>query len=931
MKTIPESGFTSRFLNSLRTAFDFQPGEGWPLSLLIAHSCALAIGVQVSYIAGNALFLAKFNVDSLPYVYIGSGLIVTAIGYAYEKLALRVSVGRLWTVGLLAILTSIAAFRGVFAFTDSKWPTMVFLMWWEAIECLGILEFWALAGRIFNIRQAKRLFPLIGCGEEIAIIPAGLIIPLVVPFIGTKNLLIVAAIGVLVSLFLMTYIVRAFPDRIAVKGEDEDEEDEEGGASFSELIKNRYLRLIFITSVMTIIMFYLVNFSFYDRVETRYPDESKLAGFFGIYYAVQSAACLLLRTVGGRLINRYGLSLGILGLPCMILLGTMPAVTIGSFSALAGLFFWLVIATNLFDDVLRSVIEEPSVLVLYQPLPPEQRIGAQTAVEGYIKPFSGLVIGVVLLVLTKSFDFKAIHALYMLVPVLLVWIFFAARLRKEYTGTLMGALSRRIMGGERLSLNDDASVEILKKGLASAHPGEVIYSLKMLEEIAHDSLEASTISLLDHSTPEVRRYAAQTVERRGMKAALNDLTIRLEKEIDPAVRGTVIRTLCALGELETDMQMKKFLSDPSPQIRKGAMVGLLRSGGIEGVLAAGERFLSMIHSASASDRVLAAQVLGDVEVQSFYSPLLTLLADPDAAVQREAIKASGRIANPRLWPLLIEKLSSHPVAGDACAALAKAGPSVVPILDEAFERPGQTHDIRARLIRICGHIEGSDAGAMLIKKLQFPDEKIRGEILRSLKLRGFSAGQNEIPIVRTMIHDEVADVAWTLAAIVDVGDDAVSGADILTRSLRHEIFLNQDRTFLLLSFLYPPEPILRARANLNIDSDEKRSYAVEIVDSLLSQDLKNIVIPLIDDITHDQRLKRLYDSFPQKALGRTERLKLLITRPPAQSSAWSRACSVHAASRLCFDSLRDVIEEARRDSHPLVRETAERALAVNGG
>ena len=58
--------------------------------------------------------------------------------------------------------------------------------------------------------------------------------------------------------------------------------------------------------------------------------------------------------------------------------------------------------------------------------------------------------------------------------------------------------------------------------------------------------------------------------------------------------------------------------------RKGTMTGLLRGGGIEGVLVAGQRLLQLINSSNPTDRVFAAKTLQQVGIASFYSPLIAL-------------------------------------------------------------------------------------------------------------------------------------------------------------------------------------------------------------------------------------------------------------------------------------------------------------------
>ncbi|MCK5093404.1 MAG: hypothetical protein KAR18_01685, partial [Spirochaetes bacterium] len=58
--------------------------------------------------------------------------------------------------------------------------TFILLVWVDAEIILSGLVFWTTANRLYNIRQAKRLFGLIGSGQVIAYIAAGALIPLLV-------------------------------------------------------------------------------------------------------------------------------------------------------------------------------------------------------------------------------------------------------------------------------------------------------------------------------------------------------------------------------------------------------------------------------------------------------------------------------------------------------------------------------------------------------------------------------------------------------------------------------------------------------------------------------------------------------------------------------------------------------------------------------
>ena len=75
---------------------------------------------------------------------------------------------------------------------------------------------------------------------------------------------------------------------------------------------------------------------------------------------------------------------------------------------------------------------------------------------------------------------------------------------------------------------------------------------------------------------------------------------------------------------------------------------------------------------------------------------------------------------------------------------------------------------------------------------------------------------------------------------------------------------------------------------------ERRSYALEIIDTQLSQELKPLLIPLLDEAAPDQKLKRLAAHFAQPRLPPEDRLREIATRSSEWNSAWLVACALHS-------------------------------------
>lgn len=922
-------------LDKLCMVLNIRPGEGWPMFLLLAHSFFLGITLVFFFTAANALFLSKFDVEILPYAYIVSAGVITLAGFLYSRLEKRLSINRLLTGTLTFLLVSVCAFRlGLWA--DIEWLIFGLLIWTEMLDMLISLEFWGLAGRLFNVRQGKRLFGLIGSGDTITRIVSSFSIPLLVQFLGTPNLLLISAGGLVFCLVVLVTILHRFGNRLSAP----QEEEKKAPDQFSYLLKNRYLILIFLLAVFSVFTAYFLSYVFMDQVQAGHNQVDWLSSFLGVFYGIADVVSLLFRTfLSGRLLNQYGLKVGLTLLPGMLAVGTVLAALAGTVFGTVAVFFWLVAMNRLLDRVLRKSVFKPAFLILYQPLRASQRLSAQVAVEGIVGPVASGLAGMTLLLFNLVGSFHPVYLAYVMLLVLAGWITISILIQPEYTAVLTQALTKRTLEGVSLSLDDGSSLAVLKRKLKSFHPGEIIYSLNILEKIEHESLESFLIGLLEHPSPEVRQDVFLRIERMvgtGFQPATNLLTImskRLELEEFPQVQSAALRALCALGEAEVVEQVSPYLKSSDPQTKMGAMVGLLRHGGITGTLLAGENLTTLVNSLNPADRILAAQILGEVGIRNFYYPLLKLLHD-DLQVRQAALMASGKVKNPKLWPLVLENLSSPAFSHAAASALVTAGESVLPELASAFDKKGQPRGVLIRIARICGRIQGNQAIAVLRDKIDFPDEDVRYQILVSLSLCGYRARPEEIPIIQQKIKEEVADATWTLATLADLGEDA--SVFLLRKALMHELEQGQRRIFLLLSFIYDPQPILRARDNLAQDSQEKRAYALEIIDILVSQELKAILFPLLDDITSVQRLKQLHAFFPQQSLGRNQRLKAILSRPDEWINPWTKACALYTigsiggewkqggAGEFSYSSalLHSAVISALSAPNPLVRETA---------
>lgn len=910
-------------MNRLKALFKVRPGEGRVVSLLFLHYFLLGAAFNFTQTAAFTLFLVEFGAQKLPLVYIANAIIASLIAFVYLRLGQRLSFSRLLVANLSFLLICALGFRLGLALTAALWLVFALPVFFQVLLNLANIELWTLSGRLLNLRQGKRLFGLIGAGQWAAIVITGLLIPPLVTCIGTANLLLLAAAGLAGALVLLIQTTHTFSTQLAVLSESTTAEDR---VSSSNLLKNRYVILILALVLVAWVEFFVLDNIFYERASTRYPDETQLASFLGLYLSLLGVLALLGNTfLSGAILSRFGERVGLLVLPGTLLMGVGAMTLIVGMPGAIGFLFWLTVLTKLLDTALGYSVDRSAFLILYQPLPVHQRSRVQTTAEGIFQPLASGLAGLALLTL-NSLVASTAQLTYALLVVVLTWLGMAFLAGRAYWSMLTRALARRRLGEAELLIVDKSSRVILEQGLHSPYPGPVIYCLDLLEANEPEVLPTYLTGLLEHPAPEVRVDVLNRIERLGLTSMLNTIKHRLQAETSGSVRSAALRTLASLGGADFLQEISHYLRDPDPQMRSGAIVGLLRSGEMGAIASAGEELNALVNSPCSSERAFAAYVLGEARIQSCSKSLLKLLGDADPTVRRAALQAAGKLQNPDLWPLVIENLAERGVRAAAATALASAGASALPEMGAAFAKREQDREVLIRLAGVLARIHQDDAIALLRNRLDFPDEEVRTRILAALSRCGYQPQDTEKrSMIQGCIQAEFAVAAWTLAALSDVGDGEVVA--LLKGALAAKLGQTRTRLFFLLSFLHDAKTVLCARDNLAHPSAEKRAYAVEVFDILISKDIKRFLLPLLQVAEPNQQRLSLSASYPQPQLGLIPRLREIIGGSDEYFNGWTKACALYAAGRLMAANLSDTVANALDAPDALARETAVWALS----
>jgi AAA family ATP:ADP antiporter len=72
--------------------------------------------------------------------------------------------------------------------------------------------------------------------------------------------------------------------------------------------------------------------------------------------------------------------------------------------------------------------------------------------------------------------------------------------------------------------------------------------------------------------------------------------------------------------------------------------------------------------------------------------------------------------------------------------------------------------------------------------------------------------------------------------------------------------------FKLLGLIYPQEDIVKAYQNIQTGTKESMAYAVELLDNTLKKEIREALLPLVEDLSREERIKAciaLQRNFPE--------------------------------------------------------------------
>jgi CRP-like cAMP-binding protein len=258
----------------------------------------------------------------------------------------------------------------------------------------------------------------------------------------------------------------------------------------------------------------------------------------------------------------------------------------------------------------------------------------------------------------------------------------------------------------------------------------------------------------------------------------------------------------------------------------------------------------------------------------------------------------------------------------ATAVLLNAGESVFPTLEAAYAEESQSFDVLRQIIHIYGKIKSREAVTLLLAKLDDPDRKLLNKILESLRLCDYQATETqEKTAIEQLLHNE-----FTYGVQVLDAQSLLEGVQkdfLLAAALDGEMKKIRTRIFLLLSFIYPSEVIMKIQSNFNADQADKRDLAIELLDTTVNTAHKTLIKVLLK--VGSRKIRHNSNSSPELF----ECLQNMIFQPWLWNNPWIRVCAIDCAVTLVPLDLHETFASLLNDHEDLIQETVRYILDLS--
>ena len=388
---------------------DIRRDEAAKMVLTWLMCALLSIGYAIGWSAVHSMLVKRMGVEYLPYTYIGISLLGVFGSSVYLLFADAVRRDRLLIAfaGATGLALVLARLLVTARPEGEKGFTLPLLLFFLAVffaqgvgnSTLGT-QVWTIINDLFRPSQGRRIYPILGTAGTIGGIAGGASIHFLAGSLGTANLVLIWAASIWLLIPLTLTLRKRFGGELRGRHSGTASAQPRGGhlrEGWAFLSSSKMAAILGFVAVMFWVVGSVADFQYTRIMNATFHDESKLAGYYGVYGMVINASGLFVQIFfSGYLIRQIGIARGLCALPLTALAG---------FALIAARFtFWPGIALRYTWDMIGMTVQGNSYQLAMNAVPAALRARVRGFIDGVVNPLGGVLGGILILCLHHMFD-----------------------------------------------------------------------------------------------------------------------------------------------------------------------------------------------------------------------------------------------------------------------------------------------------------------------------------------------------------------------------------------------------------------------------------------------------------------------------------------------------------------------------------------------
>lgn len=902
----------------LYSALNIKLSESSQVFDLLTVQFFIGLANALISIIALTLFIYSFPIAALPKVYLTVAAALILINIIYEKLEHVFSPLQLlkYVISFCAIL-SVALWLGLM---QGNKDHFIFMLMVASILIYMVTgyAFWGLVSLLFNVRESRRVFSVVGSGDIPAKLVGYLAAPLLIPFVGITNLLWLAIISLIIGLALFhKYIQKKSWDTIKIKSHEEPHHHEEDIFTKKDFVsfffKNKLIFAISLLSVLSYNVFVLIDFTFISQVKLRSENISDLALYIAVFFGLGRLIALAFKLIfTSRVIEKLGVVPSLFVTPLALLLFCLSFFFFGDRSTYNFYAFGLM---AMLTEVLRSTMQEPVFFILFQPLKESLRLKGHIISKGYMYPPSLIIVGLTLFLLYKyNVEFSIQIAVKVVIVNLCIWAGIIFFIRHTYLRTIHDSIKKGTFNSDEIYISDQFTIDLLLKKVESGETLEVIYALNLLEKAGYEDLGNLLEKLLtSRKDIALKQFVIDRLDAIG-NPNVPILRQLFQNEEEPEMKQRYVSILCKNDPVFLN-EMANTVQDQAFTIKKTVIIHLLNQREFEYLYKAGNELTKLLQSSDSVERELAVEVMGELKHVQFTDAIQTLMNDEVVSVRRAAISTACKLRMTPLLTSIVSLLDQQSHRNLVLKGLYLYGDKLFEDIKNIDQEVLKSHFLE--LIKIAGKQKGENGTAFLLSMANLNRSEFKDGIVHALWSKEYTPSSvSEKEIFHALLHHHIKTAQDKLNDYYII--PAFKDKDLVVKSIFNEVKTDLALSLKMIVVIYGVKEVNRILELLEMNKHEKLYNAMEMIDMVLPKKISKVVNALFDFILDPMQRKVHHSQEIQVFFNKA------VFNAPTLYNPWTKSVCVFSSWR---NSEIQVLQKLKTfnltNEHFLVRETTD--------